>query len=92
MTYNIDTTAAVDVGLGAGLYDEHGNDHSPGTGDVDNLPVATGFKRVTRPFIVPADLKPGSYELTAEVWPANKIGSPGVETLADSPCALVTIP
>lgn len=92
LTYSIDATAAVDVGLGAGLYDEQGTDHSTGTGDVDNLPVAAGFKRVSRPFKVPADLKPGSYELTAEVWPANKIGDEGVETLADSHCALVTIP
>lgn len=42
--------------------------------------------------MVPTGLRPGSYELMAEVWPANKIGSEGVETLAEGPCAIVTIP
>lgn len=92
LIYNIDAPVAVDVGLGAALYDEQGTDHSTGTGDVDALQLPAGSQRLTRQFIVPTGLQPGFYELTAEVWPANKIGSEDVETLAAGPCAIVTIP
>lgn len=92
LAYDIKTQAAVDVGLGAGLYDEDGVDHSRGTGDRDSVGLQRGNNRVTRPFMVPADLPAGTYELNAEIWPANLIGDDGVETLADSPCGFVTIP
>ncbi|MGH3814638.1 MAG: hypothetical protein ACRDUV_19690 [Pseudonocardiaceae bacterium] len=92
LIYNIDSPAAVDVGLGAALYDEQGTDHSTGTGDVDTLQLPAGSQRVTRQFMVPTGLAPGFYELTAELWPANKIGTEGVETLAEGRCAILTIP
>lgn len=92
LAYDIKAQAAIDVGLGAGFYDENGEDYSRGTGDRDTLRLERGHTRVTRPFVVPLDLPAGIYELDAEIWPANKIGDDGVETLADNPCAFVTIP
>ncbi|MGH3900861.1 MAG: hypothetical protein ACRDTA_21980 [Pseudonocardiaceae bacterium] len=91
LIYDIDSPAAVDVGLGAGLRNEQETDHSTGLGDVDARQLPAGSQRVTRQFMVPTGLAPGFYELTAEVWPANQIGIDGVETLAEGPCGIVTI-
>jgi hypothetical protein len=91
LAYNIESRSAIDVGLGAGLYDKAGVDRSTGIGDRDSLPLQVGPNRLTRPFEVPRGLPAGRYELDAEIWPANKVGADGVETLADSPCAFVTI-
>jgi hypothetical protein len=44
---------------------------------------------VSRPFLIPPGVPAGTYELNAELWPANKIGDDGVETLAEAPCAAV---
>lgn len=77
LIYNIDAPVAVDVGLGAALYDRQGTDHSTGTGDVDALQFPAGSQRVTRQFIVPTGLQPGFYELTAEVWPVAGLGMAG---------------
>jgi hypothetical protein len=92
LAYDIKSDAAVDVGLGAALYDENEVDHARGTGDRDSVHLQRGHNRVTRPFMIPVGLPVGTYELDAEIWPANKIGDNGVETFADSPCGFVTIP
>ena len=91
LAYKIKSDRTVDVGLGAGFYDESGGDHSTGTGDRDSLRLKSGDTRVTRVFVEPAGLAPGIYELDAEIWPANKIGADGVETLADDQCAVIRI-
>lgn len=91
LTYDVTSTAEVNVGLGAGFYDESGVDHARGTGDRDSFRLRSGRTRATRPFVVSRDLPAGMYELVAEVWPANMIGDAGTETLADGPCGFVTI-
>jgi hypothetical protein len=50
-----------------------------------------GARSLSRQFTLPSDLPTGTYELTAEVWPANMVGKDGVETLADSTCEYVSI-
>jgi hypothetical protein len=92
LVYNIDATGAVKVGLGAGYYDTGGDDHSTGDGDVDALQLHAGQTRTSRPFTVPTGLPRGRYELVCEIWPANSIGSEGVETLAEDPTAYVDVP
>lgn len=92
LTYTIVASDAIEVGLGAGLYDTAGSDQSTGFGDVDQYHLASGRNRVNRPFRVPSTLPSGAYELVAEVWPANKIGADGVETLAGGHCGTVTVP
>lgn len=81
----------INIGLGAGLYDNAVKDHSTGIGDVDSVLVQTGRTNMTRRFIAPSDLSPGTYEVVAELWPANEIGAPGAETVADDQCGYVDV-
>lgn len=89
LTYEIYAPTPVHAGLGAGLYDNAGNDHTNGTGDRDDVPLTVGRQNVTRQIEIPRDLTGGRYEITAEVWPANRIGSGA--TLADDSCTTVTL-
>ncbi len=91
LAYSIEATRPVKVGLGAGLYDSGGDDHSTGDGDVDEYALAVGHQTPSRPFIVPSNLPRGRYELVAEIWPANKIGAEGANTIAEHTCAYVSI-
>lgn len=92
LTYNMNSTATRQVGLGAGLYDEQGNDHSNGDGDISSFTLKQGSGSPSRPVTIPARLPPGRYELDAEIWPANQIGQNGVNDFVDAPCAHFTVP
>jgi hypothetical protein len=72
--------------LGAGLYDEKGNDHSNGDGDVSSFTLKQGNSSPSRPVTIPAHLPPGKYELDAEIWPANAVGQNGINDLTDATC------
>ncbi|MFJ9828528.1 hypothetical protein ACIRSU_29775 [Streptomyces sp. NPDC101160] len=90
LTYEIYAPTSVHVGLGAGLYDNAGNDHTNGAGDRDDISLTAGRQNVmTRKMEIPRDLTAGRYEIAAEVWPAHHIGSG--ETLADHSCTTVTL-
>jgi len=91
LTYNIDTNERMQVGLGAGLYDENRNDQSTGFGDVDQLQLPAGQTSGSRLVEIPNGLPSGRYELTLELWPPNEIGKQGVETFADPTCGLINI-
>jgi hypothetical protein len=92
VTYTITSNTTRNVGLGAGIYDDEGDDSSTGTGDIDSFPVEVGKQTTTRILPVPRSLKPGTYEITAELWPPNAIGADGTDTLVDSTCATITVP
>jgi hypothetical protein len=91
MTYHFDSSAARPVGLGAGLYDNVGNDHSTGTGDIGNYEMAAGRTTKSRPVPIPAHLPPGRYELDAELWPPNEVGRNGAQTIAAATCGYLTV-
>lgn len=87
LTYHIKASRRARVGLGAGLYDNNGNDHSTGQGDIDSLAIPAGASARTRIVPIPSKLPAGTYELDAEIWPPNQIGADGKDTLTDPHCA-----
>ncbi len=91
LTYAIESKQPIQVGLGAGIYDDQRNDYATGTGDIDSIQLVQGDNTKTRIVPIPTDLPSGTYELTAEVWPPNEVGQDGVETLADTPCATFSV-
>lgn len=92
LTYKAYSPVTRQVGLGAGLYDEQGNDHSNGDGDVSVFTLKQGQSNPSRPVTIPTNLPPGKYELDAEIWPANKIGQNGVNDIIDATCANFDVP
>lgn len=92
LTYQISTSSAVLAGLGAGLCDNQGNDHSNGRYDRDAFPLTAGSHTYTRLVAIPASLPPGRYELDAEIWPPNHVGQNGYNTWADATCGYMTVP
>lgn len=92
LTYKVYSPVARQVGLGAGLYDEQGNDHSNGDGDVSVFMLQQGQSNPSRPVTIPTNLPPGKYELDAEIWPANEIGQNGVNDIIDATCANFDVP
>jgi hypothetical protein len=89
--YTITSNRSVKVGLGAGVYDSGGTDHSNGTGDEDGYQLAVGTQTVTRILVLPSGLSPDQYEIDAEIWPNGKIGAPGVSTLAETTCGFFKV-
>lgn len=87
LTYRVTSSEDLRVGLGAGLYDDAGNDHSTGEGDQDSVEIPVGTSNLTRPVLVPRDLARGHYELNGEIWPENRVGAEGAELLREAPCA-----
>jgi hypothetical protein len=87
LTYRFTSSEDMRVGLGAGLYDDEGNDQSTGYGDRDSVEIPTGASSATRRFLVPGDLSPGHYELNGEIWPENRVGAEGAEVLQEATCA-----
>ena len=91
ITYHISSSQAFQVGLGAGLYDNNGNDHSSGYGDISNFTLPKGRTSVSRPVLLPPNLPVGYYEITGEIWPANEISGNGINTYADPTCGYFTL-
>jgi hypothetical protein len=92
LTYTISSSVARDVGLGAGLYDEAGDDHSTGFGDVDSLRIEKSPRNIAkRQFEIPAKLSAGRYEVQAEIWPANEVGVDPANTFAEGQCGSLTV-
>ncbi len=87
LTYRFASSEDMRVGLGAGLYDDEGNDQSTGYGDRDSVEIPTGTSTATRPVLVPGDLSPGHYELNGEIWPENRVSAAGAEVLQEAACA-----
>jgi hypothetical protein len=92
LTYTIDSSSAVSVGLGAGIYNNQSIDESTGYGDVDSYSLRAGSNTYTRPVPIPSNLKPGLYEIDGEIWPANEVGGPGANTYAGPTCAWFKVP
>lgn len=86
LTYHINSPVARQVGLGAGLYDNRGRDHSNGDGDIDDITVPKGRSSLSRPVVIPANLPASTYELDAEIWPPDEVGKNGVNDLTDASC------
>jgi hypothetical protein len=91
MTYNMTLNHGDTVGLGAGIYDESGNDHSTGDGDIGSIYLPPGPDTKSRPVPIPGNLPPGTYEIDAEIWPPNEVGQNGANTLADATCAYFSV-
>ncbi|HTX84189.1 MAG TPA: hypothetical protein VME44_18545 [Streptosporangiaceae bacterium] len=91
ITYHINANESFQAGLGAGLYDNAGHDHSTGYGDLSDLPLPKGPISASRPVLLPPKLPAGYYEITGEIWPANEIGQNGVNTYADPTCGYFTV-
>lgn len=79
------------MGLGVGIYDEDGKDHSQGTGDIDRFSLDTERSSKGRPVFIPDDLAEGEYELIAEIWPPNKVGADGEESIAEFTCTVFIV-
>lgn len=92
MSYNVTLNRADTVGLGAAIYDNSGNDHSTGYGDVDSIQLTSGQTNKSRPLPIPSNLPSGRYEIDAEIWPPNEVGQNGANTIADALCAYFTVP
>jgi hypothetical protein len=91
LTYHFVSSGGQPIGLGAGLYDSSGNDHSTGHGDIGSYTVMAGRTSRTRPVPIPARLPAGRYELDAELWPANEVGANGIQTIATAACGYLTV-
>jgi serine/threonine protein kinase len=91
MTYTMTLNEGDTVGLGAGIYDSTGNDHSTGDGDIDSIYLPPGQVAKSRPVPIPASLPPGTYEIDAEIWPPNEVGQNGANTIADASCTNFTV-
>jgi hypothetical protein len=91
MTYEINSNEPVKAGLGAALYDNQGNDHSTGYGDIDSALIPAGQSNRSRPVQFPSNLPAGRYEMDAEIWPDNEVGKNGANTLADATCAFFKV-
>jgi hypothetical protein len=91
ITYHINASESLQAGLGAGVYDNNGNDHSTGYGDIDDFALPKGLTSVSRPVLLPQDLPASYYEVTGEIWPANEIGQNGFNTYADPTCGYFTV-
>lgn len=85
LTYVIDSPIRQRVGLGAGV--RHGNtDFANGDGDEDSVVLRPGRQSISRSLSIPDDAPTGRYEINGEIWPENKVGADGAETLADQVC------
>jgi hypothetical protein len=99
LTYAITSNRDVKVGLSADIsrdVDEKGNDddtaYATGSGDVESYQIHVGKNPPkSRPVMIPTNLPPGDYTVSAEVWPANKIDDDGVDTYDDDDCAAFTV-
>jgi len=94
-TYTITSNQEVKVGLGAGVYDSGGTDHSTGTGDQDGYQLRAGTQKVTRIIALPAGLSADQYEIDAEIWPDGRIGANGANganVLAEATCGTFSVP
>jgi len=92
LTYTIGSNQAATVGLGAGIYNNLGNDESTGYGDVASFPLKAGNNTYSRPVYIPSSLGSGRYEVDGEIWPANEVGAPGANTYAGPTCAWFSVP
>jgi hypothetical protein len=90
-TYKITSNQAIKVGLGAGVYDSGGTDHSNGTGDMDGYQLVVGTETVTRELVLPSGLSADQYEIDAEIWPNSAIGANGVNVLAEATCGFFKV-
>jgi len=90
-TYVITSNQAVKVGIGAGVYDSGGTDHSNGDGDMDGYQLKAGTQSVTRKLILPSSLQADQYEIDAEIWPSGEIGANGANTLAEATCGYFNV-
>jgi hypothetical protein len=91
ITYHINANESFQAGLGAGVYDNAGHDHSTGYGDIDDVTLPKGLTSISRPVLLPQNLPAGYYEITGEIWPANEIGQNGFNTYADPTCGYFTV-
>jgi hypothetical protein len=91
MTYNISINQGDVVGLGAGIYDNSGNDHSTGYGDIDSIQLSAGQITESRPVPIPSRLSSGRYEIDAEIWPRNEVGRNEANTIADATCGYFSV-
>jgi hypothetical protein len=91
-TYTITSNQAVKVGLGAGVYDSGGADHSIGAGDQDGYQLTAGIHTAIRIIELPAGLSADQYEIDAEIWPDGKIGANGANVLAEATCGTFNVP
>lgn len=92
LTYTISSKTEATVDLGAEVYADDGSPLVSGFGDDDVYAIRPGEQTATRPLRVPAQLAPGDYEISGELWPAGKRGATGAETVADAVCATFTVP
>lgn len=92
LTYHVFSSSAVLAGLGAGIYDSRGDDHSSGRYDRNAFALMAGSHTYTRLVQVPAHLPRGRYELDAEIWPPHHVGQNGFNTWADNRCVFITVP
>jgi hypothetical protein len=86
LTYKIDANRQAHVGLGAGIYNEEGQDYSTGFGDINSFDLRAGRTVQTRPVLIPANLPPGQYEIDGEIWPPDQVGANGANTYAGPTC------
>jgi hypothetical protein len=89
--YSITSNRSVKVGLGAGVYDSGGNDHSTGTGDEDGYQLTVGSQAVTRIIVLPTGLSADQYEIDAEIWPNGDIGATRANVLAEATCGFFNV-
>jgi hypothetical protein len=92
LTYHMSLQTAGVVGLSAGIYSKSGNDYSTGYGDISGIQLLKGLVTESRPLLIPPNLPAGTYEIDAEIWPANEVGENGVNTIADTTCAFFSVP
>ncbi len=89
---SVDCTGPPNVAAGRLVANPGLTDYSTGFGDVADAQLHTGVNRIVRPVQIPRHLQPDEYEIDAEIWPPNKVGANGVQTLTDGFCVGFVIP
>jgi hypothetical protein len=91
ITYHYTTTRAGTVGVGAGFYAGGAVDVSTRSGGSDALVLPVGTTSRTQSVELPANLRPGVYDLHAQLWPPGRVGEEGAETIAEATCGSIDV-
>jgi hypothetical protein len=89
LVYTITSRAEGRADLGAEVYDDNGDRHADGFGDLNSHLLRVGTQVIRRPVHLPPELASGDYEVSGEVWPDGKTGTG--ETITDATCATFSV-
>jgi hypothetical protein len=91
ITFTIDSPNSRTVGLGVGVYADgsENDDRATGTGNDDEFDLSPRRQVETLNVVLPENQEAGTYEIVAQLYPANRIGK--TNTLAEDTCGFMKV-